>query len=140
MRQNRCNTVRTDATNIQKRKGFFMESKRNAQILDIAMLSYVTGTEKSALQLNSLCDHLPKSVKSKINHFLSIMGYCFKQTVVFSIRLFAIYEKYTHSADVKLNHKLLLLNFFFFCCSLRLLFFLVLFTFSRLKTMANTMK
>lgn len=45
-----CNTVRTDATNIQKRKGFFMESKRNAQILDIAMLLYVTGTEKIRTQ------------------------------------------------------------------------------------------
>lgn len=95
-----CNTIRTDTTNIQKRKGFFMESKRNAQIIDIAMISYVIGTQRRAhtysLQLNSLCDQLPKSVKSKINHFLSIIGYCFKHTVVFSIRLGAIYEKYTH--------------------------------------------
>lgn len=47
-----CNTVRNDATNIQKRKGFFMESKRNAQILDIVMLLYVICTEKIRTQIH----------------------------------------------------------------------------------------
>lgn len=52
-----CNTVRNDATYIQKRKGFFMESKRNAQILDIAVIvcyRYREDSHTNSLQFNSL--------------------------------------------------------------------------------------